>query len=164
MPINLSIDDIDKFEEKEITKKRTFEKNTSYDFLTNFIFEKTVGCVKDKVMSLFKTNTTKDYSKLTRVKNVYGGGKKSRKPKIQNQSEDKMMKNMRNLFRLKMENEAIKNRMIGDINTLFEQEEGYSKPVRVAMFVATIISNIEIMVIETKPYQSKNTLKKLNHP
>ena len=26
MPINLSIDDIDKFEEKEMTKKRTFEK------------------------------------------------------------------------------------------------------------------------------------------
>ena len=54
--------------------------------------------------------------------------------------------------------------MIVDIKTLFEQEEGYSKPVRVGMFVATIISNIEIMVIETKPYQSKNTLKKLNHP
>ena len=52
--------------------------------------------------------------------------------------------------------------MIVDIKTLFEQEEGYSKPVRVGMFVATIISNIEIMVIETKPYQSKNTLK--NHP
>ena len=93
---------------------------------------------------------------------MYGGGKKSRKPKIQKQSEDKMMKNMRNLFRLKMENEAIKNWMIVDIKTLFEQEEGYSKPVRVGMFVATIISNIEIMVIETKPYQSKNTLK--NHP
>ena len=34
--------------------------------------------VKDKVMSLFKTNTTKNYSKPTRVNKMYGGGKKPR--------------------------------------------------------------------------------------
>ena len=28
--------------------------------------------VKDKIMSLFKTNTTKDYNKAIRVMNVYG--------------------------------------------------------------------------------------------
>ena len=32
-----------------------------------------VGGVKDKIMSLFKTNTANGYSKLTRVNSVYGG-------------------------------------------------------------------------------------------
>ena len=36
------------------------------------------------------------------------------------QSEDKIIKNVRNLFRLKKENEAIKNRIIRDIKNLFE--------------------------------------------
>ena len=41
-----------------------------------------MGGVKDKIMSLFKTNTSKDYSKSACVNNVNGGGKKLRKPKI----------------------------------------------------------------------------------
>ena len=44
----------------------------------------TVYGVKEEIMSLFKTNTTKDYSRPTRVNNVYSGGKKSRKPIKQN--------------------------------------------------------------------------------
>ena len=35
-------------------------------------------------MNLFKTIAIKDYSKPTRVNNVYGGRKKPRKPKIKN--------------------------------------------------------------------------------
>ena len=54
--------------------------------------------VKDQIMSLFKT---KDYSKPERVKTVYGGGKK--------QSEETIIKSIRNLFDLKKENEAIKD-------------------------------------------------------
>ena len=38
--------------------------------------------VKDKSMSLFKTNTTEDYSEPKCVSNVYGDVKKLRKPKI----------------------------------------------------------------------------------
>ena len=41
-----------------------------------------VGGVKDKTMSLFETNTAKDYSKPTCVNNMYEGVKKPRKPKI----------------------------------------------------------------------------------
>ena len=33
--INISTSDIDKFEKKELTKKRTFTKNTWYDWLIN---------------------------------------------------------------------------------------------------------------------------------
>ena len=80
-------------------------------------------------MSLLKTNTTKDYSKPKCVKNAYGGGRKLRKLNIQKPSKY----NIRNLFKLKEENEAIKDRIIRDITTLFEQED-YYKPVRVDNF------------------------------
>ena len=40
-----------------------------------------MGGVNDKIMSLFKTKTTKEFSKTTRVSNVYGGGKQPRKTK-----------------------------------------------------------------------------------
>ena len=36
---------------------------------------------KEKIMTLFKTNTTKNYSKLTCVKNKFGDWKKPRKEK-----------------------------------------------------------------------------------
>ena len=54
------------FKEKELTKKRTFTKNTWYDWfswLISFIpdpIKKNVVGVKDQIISLFKT---KDYSK-----------------------------------------------------------------------------------------------------
>ena len=63
--------------------------------------------VKDQVMSLFKTN---DYSKPEHVKTVYGDGRK--------QSEKNIIKSIRNIFKLKKENESIKNRIIRDIRTL----------------------------------------------
>ena len=43
-----------------------------------------VGVVKDKIMNLFKTNTAQDYSKPTRVNNVYGGRKKPSKKQKKN--------------------------------------------------------------------------------
>ena len=63
--IILTIDDMDKFEQKEIKKKRPI-KNTWYDWLINYISEtisKAVGGFKDKVVSLVKTITPKDYVK-----------------------------------------------------------------------------------------------------
>ena len=41
-----------------------------------------VGGVKGKIISLFKTNTTKNYSELARDNNVFGVCKKPRKLKI----------------------------------------------------------------------------------
>ena len=41
----------------------------------------------------------------------------------------KKIKSIRNLFKLKKENEAIKDRIITYIRTLFEQEKGYCKPI-----------------------------------
>ena len=56
---------------------------------------------------------------------MYGGGKK--------QSEENIFKSIRNLFNLKKENEAIKDRIIRDCRTLFKQDD-YYKPIRVDSF------------------------------
>ena len=70
---------MDKFEEKkqEVTKKRTFTKNTWYDWydwLTIRTNKKKTTCrVKDQIMSLFRR---KDYGKPELLKTVHEGGKK----------------------------------------------------------------------------------------
>ena len=83
-----------------------------------------MGGIKDQIMSLFKT---KGYSKPKPVKTVYGGGKK--------QSEVNIIKSIRNLLKLKKETETIKDKIIRDTRTLFEQkEEDYYKPMRLGNF------------------------------
>ena len=57
-----------------------------------------MGSVKDKIISLFKTNKTENYSKLTRVNNVYRGGKKTRKAKIKKELEDEIQEKMLKIF------------------------------------------------------------------
>ena len=52
-----------------------------------------MGVAEDQIMSLFKT---KYYSKPKRVKNLYGGGQK--------QSEENIVKSIRNLSKIKKEN------------------------------------------------------------
>ena len=74
-PFIVSIDDMDRFEIKKIRPI----KNTLYDFLINSIPEpirKSVGGFKDKIVSLFNTNTPKQ--------TVYGRKKKLSRPKKQN--------------------------------------------------------------------------------
>ena len=103
--IMVSIDDMDNFEQKEMKKIRTIKK-TWYRWLINYIpgpIRKIVGGFKDKIVSLFKTNTSKQ--------TVYGRGKKLIKPKTQN---------IRNPFILKKK--KYKDRIIRDIWTLFETE------------------------------------------
>ena len=61
--------------------------------------------------------------------------KQTKQMKNTNQSEDNIIINIRNLFKLKKENKATKDRTIRDIKTLFEQqEEDFYKPVRVRNF------------------------------
>ena len=97
-------------------------------------------------MSLFKTNTTKNYSKPARVNNVYGGQKKLRKPTIKKQSDDKIIK-------------AIKGRLITDIKNLFEQEEkDYYKPVRVGNFYSN-----NYIEYKTNGDRNKTILKDINN-
>ena len=93
---------------------------------------------------------------------MYSGGNKPSELKIQIQSEDNIIKNIRNLFQIKNENEQIKGRIIRDIKNLLEQEGEDYEPVRVTIIV-TIVSNMKVMVIEMKSYQSMNSLLKLNH-
>ena len=85
-PINISINDMDKFKKKKkLAEKKTFTKKIWYDWyywLINYLselIEKTVGAVKDQIKHLFKT---KDYSRPKRVKIVCGGEKKQSEENI----------------------------------------------------------------------------------
>ena len=92
-----------------------------YDRLVNYIpkpIRKVVGGIKDKVVSIFKTNTLKDYGKQT----MYGRSKKVRKLKTQKQSED-------NKIKLEKEKEA-KDTIIRDITTFWQGDYSY-KAIRV---------------------------------
>ena len=65
-----------------------------------------------------------DSAKPKRIKTVYGSGKKPNYLKLQKQSEeDSIIKNIKDLFKLKKENEVIKNGIITDIKTPFEEED-----------------------------------------
>ena len=74
-----------------------------------------VSGFKDKVVSLFKTNTPKQ--------TVYKRGTELSKPKTRKPSEENI-KN-RNLFMLKKENKEIEDRIISDIRIIFEQHDYY---------------------------------------
>ena len=72
---------------------------------------------------------------------------------------------IRNTFRFKKYNKAIKHRILRDIRKLFEHEKGeenYYNPVRI-VFVVTIKLNVKVKVIEIKHYQLQNILIKLDH-
>ena len=61
----MSIDEMHKFEQNEMKKKR-YIKNLLYDWLIYYIpkpIRKILVDFKNKVISLFKTSTTKDYGK-----------------------------------------------------------------------------------------------------
>ena len=58
-----------------------------------------MGCAKDKIISLFKSNTAINSSKSMRLKNSYGGGKKL--IKLKKEFEDNITENIRNLLTLK---------------------------------------------------------------
>ena len=119
---------------EKLTKKRIFTNNTWYDWYDwsiNYILRNIVGGVKNQIMSLFKT---KDYSKPKCAKAVYGGGKK--------QSEENI-ESIRDIFKLKKENEAIKDRIITYIKTLFKQEDYYYNPIRVCNFQNNIYIEFE---------------------
>ena len=73
--------------------------------------------------------------------------------KLRKETNDAAIKGIRNLFRVNKENKAIKDRIIRDIRDLFEhEEEDYYKPVRVGNFWSN--NYIE--------YKSKGDRKKLS--
>ena len=94
--------------------------------------KKTMVSFKDKIVSLIKTNTTENYSKLTRVQNVFKG------QKIIKIIEDIIISDTRNVFERK-------------------EEEDYYKPVRVNKFYSENFIICEIMgdknkIVSTEGY------------
>ena len=72
--------------------------------------------------------------------------------KRKQQPEGYIIKDIRNLFKLIEENDVIKDRIIRDIRNLFEKEENCLKPLRLVIFIVTIIMNVKVVVIEIKHY------------
>ena len=65
------------------------------------------------------------------------------------QSEENIIKNIRNLFKLKKENNTIKDRIIRDIRTLFEQqqeEKDCYKRIRVGKGFISITTNFKYKI------------------
>ena len=76
--------------------------------------------------------------------------------------EEKIMKNIRNLFSLKKEIKVIKDMVLRNIKNLFEYEkEKNYKPVRVNNFGTMIILNTKVTVIKIGYYRLKNILHHL---
>ena len=84
---------------------------------------------------------------------------------LKKEIDDKRIKSIRNFFRLKKENEPIKDRRITDIRYLFDQEkEDYYKPVRAGNFWRkSYIENMKAMETEIKHFYLNNILIKLEH-
>ena len=96
-PTLVSIDDMDRFEQREMKKKiamkRTHKENCRWFY-------------KDKFVSLFKTNTPENYCKNCEVWKETNQIKNTKTIWRKN-----IIKNIRNLFRLNKENAVIKGRI-----------------------------------------------------
>ena len=83
------------------------------------------------------------------------------KERLKREIDDITIKDIRSLFRLKEENEAIKERVVRNIRNFFEYEEDYYNLIRLGNFWSNNILNMKVMVIEVKHYQLENILIKL---
>ena len=68
----------------KMMQEKPFPKKPWYNWLINYILKPIkimVSGDNDKILSLFKTNITKNYTKPTSINNVYEVGKRLGKPK-----------------------------------------------------------------------------------
>ena len=97
-------------------KKRRPIKKQSVWLLNNYIYEswrKTACSFKDNIVSLFETNTPKDYGKKTCTRQETN--EVNQKHRIHLKKKQHIIKSIKNLFRTKKETEAFKDRIIRDI-------------------------------------------------
>ena len=73
--------------------------------------------LKYQIMSLLKI---KDYSQPKHFKTIYSGGKK--RSELKKKSLDNIIKNIRNLFKIKRESKATNERIIRDIKTFLSNK------------------------------------------
>ena len=81
--------------------------------------------------------------------------KENKEIKYKKQSNESIIENIRKLFRLKKENEAIKDRIIRDIENLFEKQEDHYKLVRVGDFYSNSYIEYESNGIRNKSLSIK---------
>ena len=118
-----------------------------------------MSVVKEKIMVFFKQKQPKITIKVERNQET-----KNSKREIKKHSEDNIVTDLRNFFQVLKRHEAIKDKIIRDIRTCFEEEEEcYCKPVRLRNFCSNIYIEYGSNNGKVKHYKSKKTLKKLNH-
>ena len=100
--------------------------------------QKNGGGFKDKIVSLLKRNTTKNYSQPTRAKNVYKG--------------KEIIK-------------TIKDKIISDTRGFFkhEEEEKHFKPEKIDKCYGKNFIIMKVGTTKIKHYQLKSTSIKLDH-
>ena len=83
---------------------------------------------------------------------------------MQKESQDEVIKNIRNLFKLKIKKRTTKHKIIRDTKTFFQQqEEGYYKPVRVGNFWNNNYTEYENNGDRKKNLSIEEHLLKSNH-
>ena len=86
---------------------------------------------------------------------------------MESPNEENIIKDIRNILRLKKETEGTKDIVLRNIKNLFEyekEEENYHKPVRLNNFWSNnYIQYKSVTVIKTEYYQLKNVMIKLEH-
>ena len=111
---------------KELKKNRIFAKNTGcnwYDWFINHTpkpIRKTLGGANDRIMNLFNTNYYSNPKSAKTSQNCKA------ELKIKKQSDDNIIKNMKNTFKLKQENKLMRYRII-TILILFRMGKGGQK-------------------------------------
>ena len=86
---------------------------------------------------------------------------------MESPNEENIIKDIRNILRLKKETEGTKDIVLRNIKNLFEyekEEENYHKPVRLNNFWSNnYIQYKSVTVIKTEYYQLNNVMIKLEH-
>ena len=119
-PIGIFVEDVDRFEVKEMMERRPFTKSTRYDWLMHYIPEsikKWLVVIRKRLWVFLKQTQPKIIIKMEKNQENQKHKKKKK------QSEDNIIKNVRNLFQVLKENEAIKYKIIRNIRTLFESKK-----------------------------------------
>ena len=85
------------------------------------------------------------------------------KLETENKPKDNIIKNMKNIFKLENGTKPIKDKIIADIEIFVNKKKIITKQVQSVVCIVTVISNMEVMVIDIKIYQLiKNFL--INQP
>ena len=109
-----------------------------------------VGGAKEKILKQTQPGIIVNQS-VSAVSMEVGRSKGNQKQKNNHKKKQLKRQYVRNLFKLKKEDETIKDKIIRDTKNIVRlSEEAYWKLVRIDIFLVTFVLNMKIMVIKVK--------------